>query len=56
MNNISVGLGLPTRFIRYNPDKNGIRINIKEQELINVLNEELKKEFLDNLDPIYLNY
>jgi hypothetical protein len=56
MNNICIGLGLPTKFIRYNPDKKGVRINIKEKLLLKTLNEELNKDVLDDIEPIYLFY
>jgi hypothetical protein len=56
MNNISIGLGLPTKFIRYNPDKKGIRINKKEEKLLKVLKDNMNKEFVEDLEPIYLFY
>lgn len=54
MNNIIMSLGLPVKFIRYNPENKKVTDTIKHQTLIKVLNEELNREFMENLDPIYL--
>ena len=56
MNNICISIGLPTKFIRYNPDKKGIKINKKEEILLKTLQNELYRESLDDLAPIYLFY
>lgn len=56
MNNIASGLGLPTKFIRYNPDKKGIRINKKEELLLETVNKYLNKDFLEDLEIVYLFY
>lgn len=56
MNNISSIIGLPCKWIRYNPDKKGTRINKKEEELMKVLKENLNKEFIENLEVEYLFY
>ena len=56
MNNISIGIGLPTKFIRYNPDKKGVPKQIKEDTLIDCVKRELEKDYLDDLQPIYLFY
>jgi hypothetical protein len=53
MNNISIGLGLPCKFIRYNPDNKNFK---KQEKLINILNENLYKEMLDNIEVQYLFY
>ena len=44
MNNISIGLGLPCKFIRYNPDNKNFKKREKQEKLINILNENLYKE------------
>lgn len=56
MNNIATGLGLPTKFIRYNPDKKGIRIDKKEKRLLEVLKNMLNQEYLIDLSVVYLFY
>ena len=58
MNNIQASMGLPTKFIRYNPDKKGIRKNIKKKELLERVKEWMKKELeeLKTEDPVYLFY
>ena len=56
MNHISIGIGLPTKFIRYNPDKKGVSKQIKEDSLIDCLKQELEKDYLNDLQPIYLFY
>jgi hypothetical protein len=58
MNNIQLSLELPTKFIRYNPDKKGIRKNIKQKELLKMLKEWMKKELeeLKTEEPVYLFY
>lgn len=57
MNDIILGLGLPTKFIRYNPDKLKITTQVKHETLLKCLNEWLYKS-LDNfnIEPIYLFY
>ena len=56
MNNIASGLGLPTKFIRYNPDKKGVRIDKKEEILLKTLKENMNKDYLENLETVYLFY
>ncbi len=56
MNNISSALGLPCKWIRYNPDLKGVRINVKEQLLLATVKLCLNKVFLENLDVEYLYY
>lgn len=56
MNNISFALGLPVKFVRYNPDNKEFPKNHKHAELIKVLNELISKETLDNPETIYLFY
>lgn len=56
MNNISIGLGLPTLFIRYNPDLPGFKVKQKHRILIETLNKYLNLEMLEDPTPIYLFY
>ncbi len=56
MNNIITSIGLPTKFLRYNPDKKKISKKVKEELLIKTLKENMNKEFLEDLQPIYLFY
>jgi hypothetical protein len=56
MNNISISLGLPTKFIRYNPDLKGIAPKNKHSKLVETLNKYINLGFLDNPEPIYLFY
>ena len=56
MNNISSGLGLPTLFIRYNPDLKGISKKTKHIKLLDVLSFNLNLELLEDPSPIYLFY
>ena len=55
MNNISVSLNLPTKFLRYNPDLKGIYKKIKEKTLITRL-KELMNNFDNDLTVEYLFY
>ncbi len=56
MNNISHAIGLPVKWIRYNPDKKGIRINEKEKVLISTIQTYLDRTFLEDLEVVYLFY
>ncbi len=56
MQNISFGLGLPTRFIRYNPDKKGIKKKDKEFQLAKCIKEQMSQEYLEDTEAIYLFY
>src|SRR6476620_7054506 len=56
MNNLASGLGLPTLFIRYNPDKTGIKQKEKHFELLNTLKANLNFPLLVYPTPIYLFY
>lgn len=57
MNDIILGLGLPTKFIRYNPDKVKINTQIKHEKLLKCLNEWLHKSLDDfDIETIYLFY
>ena len=56
MNNISIGLGLPVKWIRYNPDNNNYKKKYKEKVLIETLQNVLNKEFIDNMEVEYLFY
>ena len=58
MNNIQASMGLPTKFIRYNPDKKEIKKNIKEKELLEKVHEWMKKDIkeLKTEEPMYLFY
>lgn len=49
-----MSVGLPVKFIRYNPENKKVNDTIKHETLITVLNEQLNREFMENLDPIYL--
>ena len=54
MNNISSGLGLPTKFIRYNPDNKQFNKKHKENVLVNTIKENIDQEFMEDLLPNYL--
>jgi hypothetical protein len=54
MNNISHGLGLPTRFIRYNPDSTESSKDEREDALIKCI--KINLETLHSIEPIYLFY
>ena len=58
MNNIQASIELPTKFIRYNPDKKEIKKNIKEKELMETVKEWMKKDIkeLKTEEPVYLFY
>ena len=56
MNNISSGIGLPVKFIRYNPDLKGIESTIKQDELLKVVQANMNKEFMEDLSVVYLFY
>lgn len=54
-NNIVFALGLPCVFIRYNPDKKGIKEETKQRLLKSYMDYYLQKEFSDN-EVVYLFY
>jgi hypothetical protein len=54
-NNIAFSLGLPCVFIRYNPDKKKIPINVKQIVLKSYIDYYLSKEYCDN-EVVYLFY
>jgi hypothetical protein len=56
MNNITMGLGLPTLFIRYNPDLPGFKVKQKHRKLLETLNKYLNMKVLEDPTPIYLFY
>lgn len=56
MNNISYSLGLPVKFIRYNPDNKDYDKKHKQTKLIEEINKYIYKETLVDLEPIYLFY
>lgn len=56
MNNIAHSLGLPTKFIRYNPDKKDFTKKHKEKELLVVINKFLNLNVLEDLEVVYLFY
>lgn len=56
MNNIAHSLGLPTKFIRYNPDKKGISKKYKETELLITINTFLNLNVLEDPEVVYLFY
>jgi hypothetical protein len=51
MNNIASGLGLPTKFIRYNPDNKQFTKKHKEIVLVETIKNNIA---LDFMEPIYL--
>jgi hypothetical protein len=56
MNNISVALGLPTKFVRYNPDLKGVDSKRKEAALLDTIKTLVNKPLLESIEPIYLFY
>jgi hypothetical protein len=56
MNNLSVALGLPTKFVRYNPDLKGVDRKHKETALLDTITTLVNKPFLDSIEPDYLFY
>lgn len=56
MNNITMSIGLPTKFIRYNPDLKGVHYLTKQKKLIETLNKWLNLELLMDPEPLYLFY
>ncbi|HEY9704784.1 MAG TPA: hypothetical protein V6C58_20255 [Allocoleopsis sp.] len=56
MNNVSVGLGLPTKFIRYNPDNKNYTTKQKQKKLLETLYYWLYLELCIDISPIYLFY
>jgi hypothetical protein len=54
-NNICFALGLPCVFIRFNPDKKGIKMKVKEKILKSYINYYMNKEHCDN-EVCYLFY
>jgi hypothetical protein len=48
-NNICFALGLPCVFIRYNPDKKGVKKNIKDKVLKSYIEYYINKETCDNI-------
>jgi hypothetical protein len=56
MNNISMSLGLPTLFIRYNPDNKRYTDASKQQHLLYTINQNLNMELLLDPTPVYLFY
>jgi hypothetical protein len=56
MDNISIGLGLPTLFIRYNPDNKYYSRKTKHKQLLITLDDHLNMEQLEDTTPIYLFY
>jgi hypothetical protein len=56
MNNITMGLGLPVKWIRYNPDKKGVKTKEKEQVLLQTLQKYYEKGFLPDMSVEYLFY
>jgi hypothetical protein len=56
MNNISHSLGLPTKFIRYNPDNKKYSQEQKHQALLETIYKNKDLEYIENIEPIYLFY
>lgn len=55
-NNICYALGLPCVFIRYNPDKKKIKIEIKEKVLKSYIEYYKSKEMIEGNEVCYLFY
>ena len=53
---IHSNLGLDTVFIRYNPDKTGLRKIIKHKKLLEILGEKTKEKPKKSVDTVYLFY
>lgn len=56
MNNISTGLGLPCKWIRYNPDQRSVSQEIKERTLIDTIQQCSNLDFIEDLEVVYLFY
>jgi len=56
MNNISHSLGLPTKFIRYNPDNKAYRKKYKERILLEKIQEIMNFDVIEDLQAEYLFY
>lgn len=56
MNNIIISLGLPCKFIRYNPDNKNFTKKEKEDKLLQILDDNLYKDMLEDIEPEYLFY
>lgn len=56
MNNIASGLGLPVKFVRYNPDNKEISKKVREEVLIKTVKEIMNNEFYEDFDVKYLFY
>ena len=54
MNNITLSLDMPTKFIRYNPDKKGVKKAVKHAKLIETI-KALQTEIV-SIEPMYLFY
>lgn len=54
MNNISMDLPYPSKFIRYNPDNNKYGKEHKHKVLLNTVCDYITRETLDNIEPIFL--
>jgi hypothetical protein len=56
MNNISSAIGLPVKFIRYNPDNKDYKKKEKENLLLETIKNNSKFEYIEDILPIYLFY
>lgn len=56
MNNIASTLGLPVKFIRYNPDNKIFKKEIMHKTLIETINEVINNEFYEDFSVTYLYY
>jgi hypothetical protein len=56
MNNISSAIGLPVKFIRYNPDNKDYKKKEKEKLLLETIKNNSKFEYIEDISPIYLFY
>lgn len=54
MNNISSALDLPVKYIRYNPDSKDLNKKEREARLIKTVQSNINKDFMENLDVIYI--
>jgi hypothetical protein len=56
MNNISSAIGLPVKFVRYNPDNKNYTKKEKEKLLLETIKNNSKFEYIEDISPIYLFY
>jgi hypothetical protein len=56
MNLIMESIGKPVLFIRFNPDHKGYTQEEKESVLMDTLIDNMNREVLEDIEPIYLFY